>query len=302
MKQIKSLLTLVLILVVFSQCNENQTLVIPNKIELSASEQKQISEASIRLTSYWASVINNKSDFMKLSVRSSIQNYVDLITDHNEKAFNQSLLENEDVKKFIAWYDLEPSARAEEISPLSNMSQELRDMTDILRTSLNDIIESYVGTASNFNEADLSLSLQVGIRTFENEVNSSISLSEDDKRILLINTELQYQSIDLMVATSKAIFDGLGQQEGGRTAGFWRKLGNIVASVVVHAVVVALVVAAVVSTAGVGGWLAAPLLVGNFSFITGGIALGGGIGSIIGGVKGAQGQCLERVWSYTACN
>lgn len=312
MRATKKLMTLILILLVFNQCNENQTKIVPNKIQLSKEELQQITISSIRLTSYWSSLASGKnriSDFTGINIRSSIQDYINRITDPNEKAFNLAVLENKNVQSLLYLSELEPNAKINEFFESNSISEGVKEMTSLLQTAMNDIITNYVGTAITFNESDLSSALQAGIRIFENEINGSLNLTSDEKKALLISIELQYQTTPAMVTTAKTIFESLSQQEGGRTAGFWKKLGNIVASVVIHAAVAAFIVVAIVSTAGIGGWLAAPLLVGTFSFVTGGVALGAGIGFTVGVGMAATGQCLDgifdgngKVWYYTDCN
>ncbi len=150
MRATKNLMTLILILLIFNQCNENQSKVVPNKIQLSAEELQQITISSIRLTSYWTSLASGKngiSNFTGISIRSSIQDYIDRITDPNEKAFNLEVLENKNVQSLLYLSELEPNAKIKEFFESISLSQGVKEMTSLLHTAMNDIIENYLGTA-----------------------------------------------------------------------------------------------------------------------------------------------------------
>jgi hypothetical protein len=221
-----------------------------------------------------------------LNIKTFLSAYLNSINDPNEKQSTIELLEDRKMKNLIAWFDPStgPALRGKEVySPFDDLSVPVKEIADHMNDRINSVTEEYMSTTQSFNSDELSVLLKNELARMEAEIQLNTALQADEKLALLAVIVMQNQSMNAMLAFVKSSFES---STGGKIAINWGKIRNIVASILVQAVAVAITVAVVV---GVGvyvgaiaktAWIASK--VAGSTFITNGMAIGFGIGFIVG--------------------
>ena len=296
----RNVFTLLFTLCIFIQCEDKSTEIVADRVVFSSAEKEQIQISASRLNSYLSSMAIQGLRKEELKERLNLKNflgaYLNSIVDPNEKQFTLELLENKKMKNLMAWFDpsTEPTHRGKEAySPFDDLSIPVKEIADHMNDRINSVTEEYMSTTQSFNSDELSALLKHELSRMEADIQNNTVLQSDEKLALLAIIIMQNESMNSMVAIVKSSFES---NSAGKIAINWRRIGSIVGSVIVQAALVALAVVIIVQTAGIGGWLAQPLITGSFTWLTGGVALGGGIGFAFGlSYALIENQCLISV-------
>lgn len=254
-------------------------------------EIKEMNLFTQKLTKIWASYPsaqeNKKKLLEKLNINNFIQEYRSSLNQEDKK-FIDVVINSSEMESLNKWFESIRSksvgSRVQDYTPSDILSITMKTMTEDLASRLNYTAEMNPFVTSELMENLLSFELQI----FENEVTNNSQLTISEKEILYTHIAQQYDLLPSIIETSLTI-DGDAQISPRVAGGFWRKLGSIIA----HVVVFAIVVATIAATAGAASPVVISVFGAAFTIVNVGAAIGAGIGLIVGGAMAIENQCLD---------
>lgn len=252
--------------------------------DLTAQQKHELNQLSSKLLKSM-----NQTDFFKPNrnevgnplLHPTVSNFISSVSDQENAATIQTILDH----PLFAEFNTQGKAIARTKEDEVELSQAAQDVLTNLSNEVNGYLDDFFNSADtvNFNANELAENLMAIVDNAENEVESVSGISNAEVAALLSAFQIQRDLIPSIVENANSIFETT--PSGGRTKGFFKKLGRYIGSVVVS------MAAGAVIGGIIGGIVGATR---EDSDVNLSALIGAGIGAAVGGAVGIYQATKDR--------